>query len=43
MYLRKNNKKIEVSFDEPLNIDVDGNELLLSDVLEQKMMKSIKL
>lgn len=34
MYLRKNNKKkIEVSFDEPLNIDVDGNELLLSDVL----------
>ena len=30
MYLRKNNKKkIEVSFDEPLNIDVDGNELLL--------------
>ena len=34
MYLRKNNKKkIEVSFDEPLNIDVDGNESLLSDVL----------
>lgn len=34
MYLRKNNKKkIEVSFDEPLNIDLDGNELLLSDVL----------
>ena len=34
MYLRKNNKKkIEVSLDEPLNIDVDGNELLLSDVL----------
>ena len=34
MYLRKNNKKkIEVSFDEPLNIDIDGNELLLSDVL----------
>ena len=34
MYLRKNNKKkIEVSFDEPLNIYVDGNELLLSDVL----------
>ena len=26
-------EKIEVSFDEPLNIDVDGNELLLSDVL----------
>ncbi len=34
MYLRKNNKKkIEVSFDEPLNIDLDGNELLLSDIL----------
>lgn len=34
MYLRKNNKmKTEVSFDEPLNIDWDGNELLLSDVL----------
>ena len=34
MYLRKNNKKkAEVSFDEPLNIDLDGNELLLSDVL----------
>ncbi|SHJ56766.1 RNA polymerase sporulation sigma factor SigE [Tepidibacter formicigenes] len=34
MYLRKNSKKkVEVSFDEPLNIDLDGNELLLSDVL----------
>lgn len=34
MYLRKNNKlKTEVSFDEPLNVDWDGNELLLSDVL----------
>src|SRR5690625_5269209 len=34
MYLRKNNKtKTEMSFDEPLNIDWDGNELLLSDVL----------
>ncbi len=34
MYLRRNNKtKSEVSFDEPLNIDWDGNELLLSDVL----------
>ena len=34
MYLRKNNKKkIEVSFDEPLNVDLDGNELLLSDIL----------
>lgn len=34
MYLRRNNKtKTEVSFDEPLNIDWDGNELLLSDVM----------
>ncbi|MDD4335126.1 MAG: RNA polymerase sporulation sigma factor SigE [Desulfotomaculaceae bacterium] len=34
MYLRRNNKtRLEVSFDEPLNIDWDGNELLLSDVL----------
>ena len=34
MYLRKNNRlKSEVSFDEPLNVDWDGNELLLSDVL----------
>ena len=34
MYLRKNaSRKGEVSFDEPLNTDWDGNELLLSDVL----------
>lgn len=34
MYLRRNSKtRAEVSFDEPLNIDWDGNELLLSDVL----------
>lgn len=34
MYLRKNaNRRTEVSFDEPLNTDWDGNELLLSDVL----------
>ncbi len=34
MYLRRNNKlKTEISFDEPLNVDWDGNELLLSDVL----------
>ncbi len=34
MHLRRNNKtKVEVSLDEPLNIDWDGNELLLSDVL----------
>jgi RNA polymerase sporulation-specific sigma factor len=37
MYLRRNNKtKAEVSFDEPLNTDWDGNELLLSDVLGQE-------
>ncbi|MBB6216998.1 RNA polymerase sporulation-specific sigma factor [Anaerosolibacter carboniphilus] len=34
MYLRRNSKaKAEISFDEPLNIDWDGNELLLSDIL----------
>ncbi len=34
MFLRRNNKvRSEVSFDEPLNTDWDGNELLLSDVL----------
>ena len=34
MYLRRNSKtKMEVSIDEPLNVDWDGNELLLSDVL----------
>lgn len=34
MYLRRNNKvKAEISFYEPLNIDWDGNELLLSDIL----------
>lgn len=34
MFLRKNNgQKTEVSLDEPLNVDYDGNELLLSDVL----------
>lgn len=34
MYLRKNSQqKNEVSIDEPLNVDWDGNELLLSDVL----------
>lgn len=34
MYLRRNSKtKMEVSFDEPLNVDWDGNELLLSDIL----------
>ena len=34
MYLRRNNKiKTEISIDEPLNKDSDGNELLLSDIL----------
>ena len=34
MVLRKTNRlKLEVSFDEPLNTDWDGNELLLSDIL----------
>ncbi len=34
MYLRKTSaRKTELSFDEPLNVDWDGNELLLSDVL----------
>ncbi len=34
MYLRKtSNQKSEISIDEPLNIDWDGNELLLSDIL----------
>ena len=34
MYLRKNNtSKTEISIDEPLNVDWDGNELLLSDIL----------
>ena len=34
MYLRKNqNRHTEISIDEPLNVDWDGNELLLSDIL----------
>lgn len=34
MYLRKSNpQRVEISFDEPLNTDWDGNELLLSDIL----------
>ena len=37
MYLRRNNKtKLEVSIDEPLNVDWDGNELLLSDILRDR-------
>ena len=46
MYLRKNaGQKAEVSFDEPLNTDWDGNELLLSDVLgteEDTVMRPIE-
>ncbi|ERJ13606.1 RNA polymerase sporulation sigma factor SigE [Haloplasma contractile] len=46
MFLRKNSKlKSEVSFDEPLNIDWDGNELLLSDILgtdEDVVVKGIE-
>lgn len=34
MYIRKNNgRNVELSIDEPLNVDWDGNELLLSDIL----------
>ncbi|MBO5836402.1 MAG: RNA polymerase sporulation sigma factor SigE [Oscillospiraceae bacterium] len=34
MYIRKiSNQKTEVSLDEPINMDYDGNELLLSDIL----------
>lgn len=34
MFLRKtNNIRNEISLDEPLNVDWDGNELLLSDIL----------
>ncbi len=34
MYLRRSSKtRVEVSIDEPLNVDWDGNELLLSDIL----------
>ena len=37
MYLRQSsNRRVELSFDEPLNIDHDGNELLLSDVLAEQ-------
>jgi len=46
MYLRRNSKtRSEISFDEPLNIDWDGNELLLSDILgteEDIIYKSIE-
>jgi len=46
MYLRKiNNQKLEISLDEPLNTDWDGNELLLSEVLgtdEDTVMRPIE-
>lgn len=46
MFLRRNNKtKMEVSIDEPLNVDWDGNELLLSDILgteEDSISKDIE-
>ena len=46
MYLRKNSsQKAEISLDEPLNIDWDGNELLLSDVLgsdEDEICKGVE-
>lgn len=46
MYLRKNAaRRSEISFDEPLNTDWDGNELLLSDVLgteEDTVMRPIE-
>ena len=44
MFLRKNsNRKGEVSIDEPLNVDWDGNELLLSDVLSGDEDEAIHL
>ena len=44
MYLRRNNKtKMEVSIDEPLNVDWDGNELLLSDILTDREKMIIEL
>ena len=46
MYLRRNNKtRMEVSIDEPLNVDWDGNELLLSDILgtEEREQVIVKL
>ena len=47
MFLRRNYKvKMEVSFDEPLNVDWDGNELLLSDILGTEsdlILKNIEL
>ncbi len=45
MYLRRTSKlRAEVSFDEPLNIDWDGNELVLADVVghESDIIKHIE-
>jgi len=46
MYMRKtNNQKVECSLDEPLNVDWDGNELLLSDILgtdENSVMENLE-
>ena len=44
MYLRARSSKIkmEVSIDEPLNVDWDGNELLLSDILGSDEDEGIK-
>ena len=44
MYLRRNSKtKAEVSNDEPLNVDWDGNELLLSDILCHPDLIAVRL
>ena len=44
MFLRKASKmKVEVSLDEPLNIDGDGNELLLSDVIPSNEEHSLEI
>ena len=46
MYIRKiSNQKMEISLDEPINMDYDGNELLLSDILgtdEDMIMKPLE-
>ncbi len=47
MYIRKNNgKSCEISIEEPLNTDYDGNELLLSDILggdEEQVYKELEI
>ena len=46
MYIRKiSNRKTEISLDEPINMDYDGNELLLSDILgtdEDMILRSLE-